>query len=121
MNDYSSSNPYYTSKIPKFSEISAFFGLCGKLCKSLLSFCTLRLTLEFDIVWLVPFALFVSLTAGENVLPSTSEVQGPERVGSKTKSGPGMAKMVVDGVKDWFAGLCAALGWKAEASRRRFD
>ncbi|CAA9962335.1 Erv26 multi-domain protein [Pyrenophora teres f. maculata] len=35
--------------IPTFTEIAAFFGLC---------------------VWLVPFALFVSLSAGENVLPS---------------------------------------------------
>ncbi len=34
---------------PTFTEISSYFGLC---------------------VWLVPFALFVSLSAGENVLPS---------------------------------------------------
>ena len=35
--------------IPTFTEIASFFGLC---------------------VWLIPFALFVSLSAGENVLPS---------------------------------------------------
>lgn len=35
--------------IPSFTEIASYFGLC---------------------VWLVPFALFVSLSAGENVLPS---------------------------------------------------
>ena len=35
--------------IPSFTEIASFFGLC---------------------IWLVPFALFVSLSAGENVLPS---------------------------------------------------
>ncbi|KAK4992645.1 erv26 superfamily protein [Elasticomyces elasticus] len=34
---------------PTFTEIASFFGLC---------------------VWLVPFALFVSLSAGENVLPT---------------------------------------------------
>ena len=38
MHDYSSSDPYYTNKIPKFSEISAFFGLCGKSCITLTSF-----------------------------------------------------------------------------------
>ncbi|KAK5123978.1 hypothetical protein LTR85_002175 [Meristemomyces frigidus] len=36
-------------QLPSFTEIASFFGLC---------------------VWLVPFALFVSLSAGENVLPS---------------------------------------------------
>jgi hypothetical protein len=35
--------------MPSFTEIASYFGLC---------------------VWLVPFALFVSLSAGENVLPS---------------------------------------------------
>jgi hypothetical protein len=51
----SATNPYgypYSdegSSNPTFSEIASFFGLC---------------------VWLTPFALFVSLSAGENVLPS---------------------------------------------------
>ena len=35
--------------MPSFSEVASYFGLC---------------------VWLVPFALFVRLSAGENVLPS---------------------------------------------------
>ncbi|KAL5121980.1 erv26 superfamily protein [Pleosporales sp. CAS-2024a] len=37
------------ANIPSFTEIASYFGLC---------------------IWLVPFALFVSLSAGENVLPS---------------------------------------------------
>lgn len=42
----------YSSRIaPTFSEISSFFGIC---------------------VWLVPFALFISLSAGENLLPSSN-------------------------------------------------
>ncbi|KAK5159659.1 transmembrane adaptor Erv26 [Cryomyces antarcticus] len=47
-----SSYSYYapaSSSMPTFTEIASYFGLC---------------------VWLVPFALFVSLSAGENVLPS---------------------------------------------------
>lgn len=44
-----SSYPYDRPDIPSFTEIASYFGLC---------------------VWLVPFALFVSLSAGENVLPS---------------------------------------------------
>ncbi|KAH8731475.1 transmembrane adaptor Erv26 [Phaeosphaeriaceae sp. PMI808] len=45
-----SSYPYARDvNIPSFTEIASYFGLC---------------------VWLVPFALFVSLSAGENILPS---------------------------------------------------
>jgi len=78
------------------------------------------------IVWLIPFALFVSLTAGENVLPSTSELQGAvagdrPQTGKSKRGGPGMAKMVVDSVKDWFSGVGETFGWTGEASRRRFD
>ena len=36
-------------EVASFTEVASFFGIC---------------------VWLVPFALFVSLSAGENVLPS---------------------------------------------------
>ncbi|SMR55025.1 unnamed protein product [Zymoseptoria tritici ST99CH_1E4] len=42
-------NVYERVDVPTFTEIASFFGLN---------------------VWLVPFALFVSLSAGENVLPS---------------------------------------------------
>jgi len=67
----------------------------------------------------------VSLTAGENVLPSTSELQGAvtgdRPQGRSKRGGPGMAKMVVDGVKDWFSSVGEAFGWTGEASRRRFD
>ncbi|KKK18516.1 DUF396 doamin protein [Aspergillus rambellii] len=43
--------PYQLSPgdMPTFTEVASYFGLC---------------------VWLVPFALFVSLSAGENVLPT---------------------------------------------------
>ncbi|KAF1945462.1 DUF396-domain-containing protein [Clathrospora elynae] len=48
-NSYSSYPYARDANIPSFTEIASYFGLC---------------------VWLVPFALFVSLSAGENVLPS---------------------------------------------------
>ncbi|KAI4618607.1 hypothetical protein J4E90_002784 [Alternaria incomplexa] len=48
-NTYSSYPYSRDANIPTFTEIASYFGLC---------------------VWLVPFALFVSLSAGENVLPS---------------------------------------------------
>lgn len=46
---YNYYDPAARSDIPTFSEIAAFFGIQ---------------------VWLIPFALFVSLSAGEHVLPS---------------------------------------------------
>ncbi|GMM36440.1 Svp26 protein [Saccharomycopsis crataegensis] len=47
-----SSNRHYDNRIiPSFSEIASFFGIC---------------------VWLIPFSLFISLSAGENLLPSNN-------------------------------------------------
>ncbi len=92
---------------PSFTEIASYFGLC---------------------VWLVPFALFVSLSAGENVLPSmgseyaTGERQG---VGSFKKGhkrrNTGMAKAAVNNANLYVRDTGAALGlWKSE-NVRSFD
>lgn len=100
---------------PSFSEIASFFGLQ---------------------VWLVPFALFVSLSAGENVLPSMGseyatgagssfvspgQVPGANgRTGRKRAGtqGGGMAKMAVSGVQSWIAETGELLGvWKGERTR----
>ncbi|KAF2178600.1 DUF396-domain-containing protein [Zopfia rhizophila CBS 207.26] len=118
-----SSYPYDRSAlIPTFTEIASYFGLC---------------------VWLVPFALFVSLSAGENVLPSmgseyaTGEGSsfmsaGKEPVasgsgsasfgnsGRRQRSGTnaGMAKAMVTGVRDWVGETGEVMGfWKGEKTR----
>lgn len=59
--------------MPTFTEVASYFGIC---------------------IWLVPFALFVSLSAGENVLPSMGSeyaTGGPVRTatGSAEDSGVG--------------------------------
>ncbi|PWW77041.1 DUF396-domain-containing protein [Tuber magnatum] len=88
--DYSSSaDPSFASVFPTFTEISAFFGIC---------------------VWLVPFSLFVSLSAGENVLPSTSATMDSSSASKKKGSGAGMAKMVFGGAKEWLGSIGEALG-----------
>lgn len=87
--------------LPTFTEVASFFGIA---------------------VWLVPFALFVSLSAGDNVLPSmssdaypsssssppssSSAPPGPGRINTSSKRRgddrtKGMAKALVDGVRDW--------------------
>lgn len=64
---------YRDPVVPSFAQVALFFGFC---------------------VWLVPFALFVSLSAGDNVLPSTGEV------GSERRQ-EGFAKVMVGRVREW--------------------
>jgi hypothetical protein len=100
--------------VPSFTEIASYFGLC---------------------VWLVPFSLFVSLSAGENVLPSMGSeyatgdrgaavggsqgggLGGGDKGGSAKRSG--MAKAVVDGVREWVGETGELMGfWRGEKTRR---
>ena len=104
---------------PTFTEIASFFGLC---------------------VWLVPFALFISLSAAENVLPSMGSEYATGRgssyisagaepagsgvglgsVGGRKRSGTqsGMAKAAVNGVKGWVGETGELMGfWRGERTR----
>lgn len=103
--------------MPTFTEVASYFGLC---------------------VWLVPFALFVSLSAGDNVLPSMgSEYATGDHIstaglarssGSSTANvlstdgkvkNKGMAKALVDGVRDWVAENGEVMGfWRGERTGR---
>ena len=73
---YQRSSYYDQVDVPSFSMIASYFGLC---------------------VWLVPFALFVSLSAGDNVLPTmgTEPVRGADGRGKPQ----GMVKALVDYVR----------------------
>jgi hypothetical protein len=97
--------------MPTFTEVASYFGLC---------------------VWLVPFALFVSLSAGENVLPTmgseyaTGEpfpTAGLSRdsldVDGKNIKNKGLAKALVDGVRDWVSENGELMGfWKDDRAKR---
>jgi hypothetical protein len=102
--------------LPTFGEVAGFFGLA---------------------VWLVPFALFVALSAGENVLPSmgseyaTGEGSsfvspGREPLARDGNSGnkgarEGLAKALVNGVREWVTETGTALGWAGGGGgKRRF-
>lgn len=96
------------TKQPSFTEIASYFGLC---------------------VWLVPFALFVSLSAGENVLPSMgSEYATGERPGVGTlkkghrRRNTGMAKAAVNSANKFFVETGSAMGlWQNENVMGRYD
>jgi len=67
---------YDRPDVPSFTQIASFFGIC---------------------VWLVPFSLFVSLSANDNVLPTMGSSE--PRIGGDVKGRrQGLVKAVVDGV-----------------------
>ena len=100
--------------MPTFTEIASYFGLC---------------------VWLVPFALFVSLSAGENVLPSMGSEYatgdhvsgagygaGSSAAAAMSSNGKnknkGMAKALVDGVREWVGETGELISfWRGERAR----
>lgn len=76
---YQRSAYYEDIDTPSFTMIASFFGLC---------------------VWLVPFALFVSLSAGDNVLPTMGTEEPVRGAGGRGKP-QGMIKAVAG----WAGGL----------------
>lgn len=92
-------DPTSTLEVPSFTQIASFFALC---------------------VWLVPFSLFVSLSASENVLPSmASEVPAHEfgadglgGVGGTRSKGKGMLKALVDGIGGWVGEISQIAGFR---------
>jgi len=108
-----SSTAYNDPSLPSFTEVASYFGLC---------------------VWLVPFALFVSLSAGENVLPSmgseyatgegSSFVSAGREPGDKGKgrggaNQAGMAKAMVNGVREWVGETGELMGfWKGDRTKK---
>lgn len=117
---------YEQAEVPTFTEVASFFGLN---------------------VWLVPFALFVSLSAGENVLPSMGSeyatgagssfispgqqpdhsatgMNGAGGMGSvrtrhkRSNTQTGMAKAAVNSVREWAAESGELLGlFKGDKAR----
>jgi hypothetical protein len=90
--------------VPSFTEIASYFGIC---------------------VWLVPFALFVSLSASDNVLPTmgsepsvSSSVGGDAGNGMKRRGrGQGMAKALVDNIRGAIGETSRMFGWKKPEDR----
>ncbi|KAI1408736.1 transmembrane adaptor Erv26 [Hypoxylon sp. FL1857] len=89
------SSIYDQPDIPSFTEIASYFGLC---------------------VWLVPFALFVSLSASDNVLPTIGSEQPSHDVDGKNKR-QGMVKVIVDNVLSAIGEISRLAGWKKPEDR----
>ncbi|KAI1775560.1 transmembrane adaptor Erv26 [Hypoxylon cercidicola] len=89
------SSMYDQPDVPSFTEIASYFGLC---------------------VWLIPFALFVSLSASDNVLPTIGTEQPSRDVDGKNKR-QGMVKLVVDNVLSAIGEVTRMAGWKKPEDR----
>ncbi|KAI1811642.1 transmembrane adaptor Erv26 [Poronia punctata] len=89
------SSMYEQPDVPTFAEIASFFGIC---------------------VWLIPFALFVSLSASDNVLPTIGSEQPSHADGSKNKR-QGMIKVIVDYVLSAIGEVSRLAGWKKPDDR----
>ncbi|KAI1172544.1 transmembrane adaptor Erv26 [Nemania sp. FL0916] len=86
---------YEQPDVPSFTEIASFFAIC---------------------VWLIPFALFVSLSASDNVLPTIGSEQPSQADGGKNKR-QGMVKVVVDYVLSAIGEVSRLAGWKKSDDR----
>lgn len=80
---------YVPRRVPLFTEVCSFFGL---------------------LVWFVPFALFVSLSAHDNLLPQHME-NNPEM---KKKSN-GLAKVVVTKVREYIYAFSRRMGYELDS------
>ena len=76
-----------TYDTPSFGQIAAFFGIC---------------------VWLVPFGLFVSLSAGELVLPT---IGSDGSISSEERKRQGLVKQVYAALGNWAQETMQAFGW----------
>lgn len=86
---------YEVVDMPTFTEIASYFGLC---------------------VWFVPFSLFVSLSAGDNVLPTMGS-EAPGMGGEGKNKRQGMIKVLVDTVLGWIGDVSQMAGWGARKER----
>lgn len=89
------SNIYDQPDVPSFTEIASFFGLC---------------------VWLIPFALFVSLSASDNVLPTMGTEQPNQDPDGKNKR-QSIVKVGVDYVLSGIGEVGRMAGWKKPEDR----
>lgn len=88
---------HFSQNQTTFAEVASFFGVC---------------------VWFVPFALFVSLSAGDNVLPSTTHYKKNDDVHSSGRN-QGLAKVIIGTVRDWIYKVSRSMGYELDPNHGR--
>ncbi|KAG7663027.1 SVP26 [[Candida] subhashii] len=85
---------YEPPRIPSFPEVCSFFGL---------------------LIWFVPFALFVSLSAHDNLLPH--HIESDASIERKKKNG--LAKVVVANLREYLYTISRKLGYELDPQHGR--
>ncbi|KAI0461393.1 hypothetical protein LJB42_001062 [Komagataella kurtzmanii] len=92
---------YIPPHIPTFAEIASFFGIC---------------------IWLVPFTLFISLSASENTLPSTlNDINRFDKKNDDTtrQRGVGLVKLVIGFAYETIYNFGRLLGYEWDPNQGR--
>lgn len=95
------SNPDYQGPVhPPFAQVSSFLGLC---------------------VWLVPFALFISLSASDNVLPTSADISFEDESGAAKarRQSTGLAKALINYVYGYVVKVFRAAGYELDPNYGR--
>lgn len=96
------SNPDYSGPVhPPFAQVSSFLGLC---------------------VWLIPFALFISLSASDNVLPmsaSAGEFEQESGAAKARRQSTGLAKALISFAFEQVAKIARAAGYEIDPNYGR--
>ncbi|EDO16029.1 hypothetical protein Kpol_1067p1 [Vanderwaltozyma polyspora DSM 70294] len=87
---------YIPRKRATFAQVSSFFGIC---------------------IWFIPFALFVSLSAGDFVLPSANEEQiyskkSDDETPKLRKKAVGLVRVVINGVREYIHSIVQLFGYQ---------
>lgn len=101
------SQNYIPERRASFAEVASFFGIC---------------------IWFIPFALFVSLSAGDYLLPTTADVKKNDDVNVDGNNGPrlhkktmGLARMVINKVRDSITMCLKLFGFKVKDRYSTYD
>ncbi|CDR39391.1 CYFA0S03e02784g1_1 [Cyberlindnera fabianii] len=98
---YGRGSSYQPPKVATFPEVASFFGM---------------------LIWFIPFALFVSLSASENVLPHISNdlsVSGGYEDSNGKKKSQGLAKIVIGRLRDMLYKVSRTFGYELDPNYGR--
>lgn len=94
-----SERPGYSGPMhPPFAQVASFIGIC---------------------VWLVPFSLFVSLSASDNVLPTAMESTDSDD--RKVHKNQGLAKLIIGNAWVYLVKVASKLGFDLDAKFGKYD
>ncbi|AAS53498.2 AFR127Wp [Eremothecium gossypii ATCC 10895] len=83
---------YRAPRRTSLAEVTSFFALC---------------------VWFIPFALFVSLSAGDNVLPTAMGKKDDDARDAVTRKASSLLKVLIDSVRSYFHSVARVFGIRA--------